>query len=173
MERGGGFAEGFCGAEVVGREDPLRPLRGHLPRPPKVKPGGGEFGLGVGRHRRDACATGGGGKSGGGLVREVGGLLEGGEGLEVEVGVDRGGAGLVDGLDRFGGDAEVFGVGEVAELWEGEAVDLADEDGGHRGIEEVFEETLCEFGRRLWCVALLGLMHDAPLVECGWGLREL
>ena len=140
MERGGGFAEGFCGAEVVGREDPLRPLRGHLPR----QDGGGEFGLGVGRHRRDACATGGGGKSGGGLVGEVGGLLEGGEGLEVEVGVDRGGAGLVDGLDRFGGDAEVFGVGEVAELWEGEAVDLADDDGGHRGVEEVFEELFCE-----------------------------
>lgn len=46
MERGGGFAEGFGGAEVVGREDPLRPLRGYHLRLPRVKPGGGAFGRG-------------------------------------------------------------------------------------------------------------------------------
>ncbi|MFK7760499.1 MAG: hypothetical protein AB8C13_11220 [Phycisphaerales bacterium] len=88
------------------------------------------------------------------LVGEVGGLGEGGEGLEVEVGVDGGGAGGVDGLDGADGGLVVFALGEFGELWEGEAVDLADEDGGHRGIEEVFEEALCKLGGGLWCVCL-------------------
>jgi len=79
-------------------------------------------------------------------VGEVGGLLEGGEGLEVEVGVDRFGSGGVDGLDGADGGLVVVASGEFGELWEGEAVDLADEDGGHRGIEEVLEELFCEFG---------------------------
>jgi hypothetical protein len=129
------------------------------------------------------------------LVREVGGLLERGEGLEVEVGVDRFGSGGVDGLDGADGGLVVVALGEFGELWEGEAVDLADEDGGHRGIEEVFEELFGERGRRktpsvatrhlprkpgggevvggLWCVCLRLIVHGAPLVECGWGLREL
>jgi hypothetical protein len=72
------------------------------------------------------------------LVREVGGLLEGREGLEVEVGVDRCGSRGVDGLDVADGGLVVVALGEFGELCEGEAVDLADEDGGHRGIEEVF-----------------------------------
>ena len=111
------------------------------------------------------------------LVREVGGLLEGGEGLEVEGGVDRFGSGGVDGLDGADGGLVVVALGEFGELWEGEAVDLADEDGGHRGIEEVLEEALCKFGSELWCVCLRLrvrlVVHIAPLVECGWGLREL
>jgi len=43
---------------------------------------------------------------------------------------------------------------EGGEFGEGEAVDLADEDGGHRGIEEVLEEALCKFGGEMWCVCL-------------------
>jgi len=62
----------------------------------------------------------------------------------VELGLDGGRAGGVDGLDRFDGVLVVLGVGEGEELGEGEVVDLADEDGGHRGIEEVFEEGLCK-----------------------------
>tara|TARA_R110002096_G_scaffold173781_7_gene348655 strand:+ start:4398 stop:4733 length:336 start_codon:yes stop_codon:yes gene_type:complete len=71
------------------------------------------------------------------LVGEVAGGFEGGEGLEVGLGFDDGLAGGVDGLDRFDGVAVVGGVDDGVELCEGEAVDLADEDGGHRGIEEV------------------------------------
>ncbi len=107
------------------------------------------------------------------LVREVGGLLERGEGLEVEVGVDRFGSGGVDGLDGADGGLVVVALGEFGELWEGEAVDLADEDGGHRGIEEILEDRFSQ----LWCVCLRLrvrlVVHSAPLIECGWGLREL
>ena len=119
------------------------------------------------------------------------------------LGFDDGLAGGVDGLDRFDGVAVVGGVDDGVELREGEAVDLADEDGGHRGVEEVFEETFCQFGgggwRRkapsvaarhlprqdgggarvggLWCVCVRLVVHCAPLVEewvVGAGLvREL
>ncbi len=136
------------------------------------------------------------------MVCGVGGGFEGGEGLEVGGGFDDWTAGLVDGLDRIDGGAVVFALGDFGELWEGEAVDLADEDGGHRGIEEVFEEALCQFsgelgrGRRtpsvaarhlprkpgggegfggLWCVCVRLIVHDAPLVGLRgwWGLGEL
>ena len=76
---------------------------------------------------------------------EVGGFSEGGDGLEVGLGFDGWGSGGVDGLDGADGGLVVFALGEFGELWEGEAVDLADEDGGHRGVEEVFEEG---FGKR-------------------------
>ncbi|MEQ9206822.1 MAG: hypothetical protein RLN78_05600 [Phycisphaerales bacterium] len=52
-------------------------------------------------------------------------------------------------------------MGEGGELWEGEAVDLADEDGGHRGIEEVFEE---RFGKR-------GRSRERRIGESGGGGR--
>ncbi len=78
------------------------------------------------------------------LVRHVGGVFEGGLGLEVEVGLDGWGPRGVDGLDRFDRGLVVCGLGECAELCEGEAVDLADEDGSHRGIEEVLEEGFSE-----------------------------
>ncbi len=71
---------------------------------------------------------------------EVGGVAEGGEGLEVGLGVDGGGSGGVDGLDGADGGLVGVALGDGVELREGEAVDLADEDGGHRGIEEVLEE---------------------------------
>ena len=125
------------------------------------------------------------------LVREVGGLLEGGEGLEVEGGVDRFGSGGVDGLDGADGGLVVVALGDGVELREGEAVDLADEDGGHRGVEEVLEELFCERGRRktpsvatrhlprkpgggevvggLWCVCVRLRVHGAPLLNVGGG----
>jgi hypothetical protein len=78
------------------------------------------------------------------LVGEVGGFFEGGEGLEVGLGFDGLGAGIVDGLDHTDRGSVVLGVGDGVELREGEAVDLADEDGGYRGIEEVFEEVFGE-----------------------------
>lgn len=91
--------------------------------------------------------------------------------------MDGGGSGGVDGLDGADGGLVGVALGDGVELGEGEAVDLADEDGGHRGIEEVLEEALCKFGRELWCVCLRLrvrlVVHIAPLVECGWGLREL
>ena len=80
------------------------------------------------------------------LLGEVGGGFEGGEGLEVGLGLDHGLTRGVDGLDRFDRGLVVGGLGDFAELGEGEAVDLADEDGGHRGIEEVFEEGFGERG---------------------------
>lgn len=73
-----------------------------------------------------------------GELGHVGGFFEGREGLEVGLGGDGSGAGFVDGLDGGGGVLVVFGVGDGVELWEGEAVDLADEDWGHGGVEEVF-----------------------------------
>ena len=72
----------------------------------------------------------------------------------MEGGLDGWGSGGVDGLDGGGCGAVVFGLDDFGELGEGEAVDLADEEGGHRGIEEVFEELFGE----LWCV----LPHVAP-----------
>jgi len=90
-------------------------------------------------HRR-----GGGGLGEGELVGEVGGFLEGSEGLEVEGRLDGRCPRGVDGLDRFDRGLVVGGLGECAELCEGEAVDLADEDGTHRGIEEVLEEGFSE-----------------------------
>ena len=74
------------------------------------------------------------------LLRHVGGVFEGGEGLEVGLGFDGLSAGIVDGLDHADRGSVVLGVGDGVELREGEAVDLADEDGGHRGIEEVLEQ---------------------------------
>jgi len=76
----------------------------------------------------------------------------------VEGGFDGWGSGGVDCLDGLGCGAVVFGLDDCGGLGEGEVVDLADEDGGHRGIEEVFEERFCEFGGELWCIFL----HVAP-----------
>tara|TARA_R110002073_G_scaffold104622_4_gene236608 strand:- start:299792 stop:300505 length:714 start_codon:yes stop_codon:yes gene_type:complete len=142
-EGGCGFAEGFEGAEVEGRLGGFGGSRG-----------GGVGALtpalsqqtGRGRKTPSVAARhlphrrGGGGLGEGELVGEVGGFLEGSEGLEVEVGLDGWGSRGVDGLDRFDRGLVVGGLGECVELREGEAVDLADEDGTHRGIEEVLEE---------------------------------
>ena len=144
-EGGCGFAEGFEGAEVEGRLGGFGGSRG-----------GGVGALtpalsqqtGRGRKTPSVAARhlphrrGGGGLGEGELVGEVGGFLEGSEGLEVEVGLDGWGSRGVDGLDRFDRGLVVGGLGECVELREGEAVDLADEDGTHRGIEEVLEERL-------------------------------
>ena len=72
----------------------------------------------------------------------------------MEGGLDGSGSGGVDGLDGGGCGDVVLGLDDFGELGEGEVVDLADEDGGHRGIEEVLEEALCKFGGEMWCVCL-------------------
>jgi len=64
----------------------------------------------------------------------------------VEGGVDDGGSGGVDGLDGGGGGLVVVALDDGGELFEGEIVDLADEDGGHGGGEEVFEQLGCKRG---------------------------
>jgi hypothetical protein len=106
------------------------------------------------------------------LLGEVGGGFEGGEGLEVGLGFDHGLTRGVDGLDRFDRGLVVGGLGECAELCEGEAVDLADEDGIHRGIEEVLEEGFVELWSVLLCVCVRLALHCAPLC-LWWGLGEL
>ena len=68
----------------------------------------------------------------------------------MELGLDGGLAGGVDGLNGLDRGLVVVGLGEFGELSEGEVVDLADEDGGHRGVEEVFEELFGEGGQ--WAV---------------------
>lgn len=87
----------------------------------------------------------------------------------MELGFDGLGAGLVDGLDRLDRGLVVLGLGDLGEFGEGEAVDLADEDGGHRGIEEVFEEGFCELVVVLWCVCV----HCAPFGRFESGGGEL
>ena len=115
----GGFAEGFEGAEMERR---LGGFGGS---------GGGEVGAltpalsqqtGIGRKTPSVAARhlphrrGGGGLGEGELVGEVGGFLEGSEGLEVEGGLDGRSPRGVDGLDRFDRGLVVGGLGDFAEL---------------------------------------------------------
>ena len=90
----------------------------------------------------------------------------------MEGGLDGWGSRGVDGLDRFDRGLVVGGLGDFAELWEGEAVDLADEDGTHRGIEEVLEEGFSQLWSVLLCVCVRLALHIAPLC-LWWGLWEL
>ncbi len=103
----------------------------------------------------------------------------------MEGGLDGWGSGGVDCLDCGGRVDVVFALDDFGQLGEGEAVDLADEDGGHGGVEEVVEEGFGELGRRktltpalsprergeelgfgaLWCVCV----HFAPFGRCESG----
>jgi len=126
-----GFLEAGLGGEGAGgegrgggREDPIRPLRGHLPRR-----GGEGTRLGGGECVGDEVA-------------------EDGQGLGLEVGVDGGLAGCVDAFDGGDGLLVGLGFGDGEELVEGQIVGLADDRWGEGGVEEGFEERLGELGGR-------------------------
>jgi hypothetical protein len=73
----------------------------------------------------------------GGVVDDV---IEGGEGLGVEFFVQCLAASGVDALHAGEGFVVEIAAGDFVEIGEGEAVGLADEDRGHRGVEKVLEE---------------------------------
>lgn len=107
-----------CGS---GMETPSAPA-GHLPR----RGGGGEVEIG-------------------GVCDEV---AEGGEGLGLEFFVDGVAAGGVDVFDVRDGAAVLVALGQRVELVERDGVDLADGDGRHGRVEEVFEEGFGEWRKR-------------------------
>jgi hypothetical protein len=81
----------------------------------------------------------------GGVGDEV---AEGGEGLGLEFFVDGFAAGGVDVLDVRDGAAVLVALGQRVELVERDGVDLADGDGRHGRVEEVFEEGFGEGRKR-------------------------
>ncbi len=108
---------------------------------------GAECGRGLSTHRRDACATA--GRAFGSIGDDV---AQRGEGLGVEFFVYRVAASGVDALHAGEGFVVEIAAGDFVEIGEGEAVGLADEDRGHRGVEKVLEEGWGE-GWTLMCVA--------------------
>lgn len=75
-------------------------------------------------------------------------VAEGGEGLGLEFFVDGVAAGGVDVFDVRDGAAVLVALGQRVELVERDGVDLADGDGRHGRVEEVFEEGFGEWRKR-------------------------
>ena len=106
-------------------------------------------------------------------VGQAGGGVEGGFGL------GEGGAFLVDAGDGLLGSLEIGRVEDLGEAGEGEVVVVAQIEGGDGGVEEVFEESVCEGGFvGLICVVVfhVGIVAHRPLGARGklgsaWILR--